>query len=79
MRWLKADLAAEEWCGGVSAKTLYLAVKNGRLKAARIGAGRNLLFCESWCDQWLLESAKASAPTAETRAWRTDRGDGSHA
>jgi excisionase family DNA binding protein len=51
--WHKAQYAAREWCGGVSTKTLYRAVRNGELKAARIGAGRNLLFCRDWCEDWL--------------------------
>ena len=57
MRWLKAEEAARAWAGGVSTKKLYEAVKAGRLKAARYGAGRNLLFCEEWVDAWLTGSA----------------------
>jgi hypothetical protein len=59
MVWMKAADAAREWCGGVDPKTLYRAVKDGKLKAARIGAGRNLLFCEQWCDEWLMASANS--------------------
>jgi hypothetical protein len=55
--WKKARSAAAEWCGGVSPKLLYAAVKSGDLKAARIGAGRNLLFCEEWIDEWLRSTA----------------------
>ncbi|MCC7034021.1 MAG: hypothetical protein IT179_14455 [Acidobacteria bacterium] len=54
MTWAKAEEAATKWAGGVSAKTLYREVKAERLKAARIGAGRNLLFCEMWIDEWLM-------------------------
>lgn len=61
MRWLKAKPAANEWAGRVSAKTLYRAVSAGQLKAARIGAGRNLLFCEEWIDDWLRASALRSS------------------
>jgi hypothetical protein len=57
MQWLKAADAAREWCGGVHPKTLYAAVKAGKLKAARIGAGRNLLFSDVWIDEWLQKSA----------------------
>ena len=46
MQWKKANEAAQYWCGNISPKVLYAAVKAGKLKAARIGAGRNLLFCE---------------------------------
>jgi excisionase family DNA binding protein len=56
--WKKADEAARDWAGGVSAKVLYAAVKSGKLRAARIGAGRNLLFSEQWIDEWLTSSAR---------------------
>jgi hypothetical protein len=64
MRWLRAKDAAREWCGGTSPKLLYKAVKRGELKAAPIGSGRNLLFCEPWIDEWLRASAerKKSGP-----------------
>ena len=61
MRWLKAADAAREWCGGVSPKLLYSAVKTGRLRAARIGAGRNLLFCEVHCTEWLMATVEPTA------------------
>jgi hypothetical protein len=54
--WKKVPAAAREWCGDISPKLVYAAVKTGKLKAARIGAGRNLLLCEQWCDEWLLSS-----------------------
>lgn len=56
MRWLKVPAAAEEWAGGVHPQTLYTAIRNGRLKAAHIGAGRNLLLCEAFVDEWLRGS-----------------------
>lgn len=65
MQWKKATEAARDWCGGVDEKTLYRAVKEGKLRAARIGAGRNLLFCEAWCDEWLTASANAPRSTGE--------------
>lgn len=61
MRWLKAPEAAQEWAGGISPKTLYRAVKKKQLRAARIGSGRNLLFCEEWITEWLQRSAGPSA------------------
>jgi hypothetical protein len=67
MRWLKAQDAAREWCGGVSAKLLYSAVKAGKLRAARIGAGRNLLFSEQWCSDWLIASATDATDTRGLR------------
>jgi hypothetical protein len=51
MRWMKVGPACEH-LGGVSAKTLYAAVRRGDCQAARIGAGRNLLFSEEWLDQY---------------------------
>ena len=57
MIWLKAPAAAREWAGGISAKQLYAAVRSGQLKAARIGAGRNLLFREDWVTDWLERTA----------------------
>ncbi len=58
MEWKKAPNAARDWCGGISDKALYAAVKAGRLKAAKVGISgtRNLLFCEKWCDEWLIDS-----------------------
>lgn len=53
MRWLKVADAAQEWVGGVNVKTLYAAIRAGHLRAARIGAGRNLLLCEEYIDEWL--------------------------
>ena len=58
MRWLKVEAAAQEWAGGLSAKTIYKAIRDGKLRAARIGAGRNLLVCEQFITDWLLASAK---------------------
>jgi hypothetical protein len=56
MAWMKVD-AARKYAGGVGRKVLYKAVASGRLKAARIGAGRSLLFCDTWIDEWLVASA----------------------
>jgi excisionase family DNA binding protein len=67
MRWLKVD-QAREYAGGVSRKTLYSAVAQDRLKAARVGAGRNLLFCEQWIDEWLRESAEEREPDKAVRS-----------
>jgi excisionase family DNA binding protein len=56
MRWMKAPQAAE-YLGGISVKTIYAAVRAGRLKAARIGAGRNVLFCAEWLDAYAMSTA----------------------
>ena len=60
MRWLKVD-AAREYAGGVSRKTICKAVNDGKLRVARIGAGRNWVTSTEWLDQWLTESSKAAA------------------
>ena len=56
MVWMKVDDACR-YAGGVSRKTLYAAVRAGCLRTAHIGAGRNMLFCAEWIDQWLRRSA----------------------
>jgi excisionase family DNA binding protein len=56
MRWMKIAPACE-YMGGISAKTLYAAVRKGECKAARIGAGRNLLFADAWLDAFLEQTA----------------------
>jgi excisionase family DNA binding protein len=63
MRWLKIQGACA-YAGDVSSKTIYAAVAAGRLKAARVGAGRNLMFSEEWIDDWL----RRSATTADERS-----------
>lgn len=73
MRWLKVPEAAREWAGGVNAKTLYAAIRTGKLQAARIGAGRNLLVCESYVDEWLTASATRDQPQGKTELPRIVR------
>lgn len=58
MVWRKVSDAAREWAGGVSEKTLYRAIRSGKLKAARIGAGRNVLLCEEFITEWLKASVR---------------------
>jgi excisionase family DNA binding protein len=54
MHWLKVRGAAQH-AGGVSERTVYQAIKAGKLRAARIGAGRNLVTSAEWVDLWLQE------------------------
>lgn len=61
MAWKKID-EARKYAGGVSRRLMYSAVAKGELKAARIGAGRNLLFLDSWIDQWLEARAESLVP-----------------
>lgn len=60
--------AAAAYAGGVNPKTLYAAVQRGDLKAARIGAGRNVLFCEAWIDEWLGATASAGRGPAPQKS-----------
>lgn len=57
MRWMKIDEACR-YAGGVSRKTLYSAIREGRLQAGRIGAGRNLVVSEMAIDRWLEDSRR---------------------
>jgi len=67
MAWMRVD-AARKYAGGLGRKTLYRAVAAGKLRAARIGAGRSLLFSDVWIDEWLL--ASAGETTAATGSGR---------
>jgi predicted DNA-binding transcriptional regulator AlpA len=58
MSWMKID-AARTYAGGISRKVIYRAVASGQLRAARIGTGRSLLFCEPWIDEWLRATVTA--------------------
>jgi hypothetical protein len=55
VEWKKIPDAAREWAA-VSPKTLYRAIQENKCKAARIGAGRNVLTCKEFVDEWLLAS-----------------------
>jgi excisionase family DNA binding protein len=61
MRWLKVRQAAE-YAGGLSARTVYAAIKAGKLRAARIGAGRSIVVAQEWVDAWLAEASADSTP-----------------
>jgi predicted DNA-binding transcriptional regulator AlpA len=60
-KWIKMT-AACAYAGGVSRKAMYRAIASGKLRAARIGAGRNMVFCEQWIDDWLSECANDRPP-----------------
>lgn len=64
MRWMKIDEACR-YAGGVSRKTVYAAIRAGRLEAGRIGAGRNLVVSDVAIDRWLEHARAASNPAAE--------------
>jgi excisionase family DNA binding protein len=63
--WLTVKQASKRaHCGP---KLLYREVNAGRLRAARVGAGRNLRLHVEWIDEWL----QSSALTGEQPARRT--------
>ena len=66
MRWMKIDEACR-YAGGVSRKTLYGAIRENRLEAGRIGAGRNLVLSDVAIDRW-LERARHDAKRADEHA-----------
>jgi excisionase family DNA binding protein len=73
MKWMKVD-EARRYAGGVSRKLIYRAVANGRLRAARVGTGRSLLFHDHWIDAWLVECATPTASAAESKELNTNNG-----
>ena len=42
---------------------------HGKLKAAHIGAGRNLLVCELFIDEWLNAAAATKPQAAPITVW----------
>ena len=59
MTWMKAAAAAR-YAGGVNTKLLYRAVRDGRLRCARVGLGRNVIPCDRWLDEWLASSSEST-------------------
>jgi excisionase family DNA binding protein len=54
-KWQTVDEAARHArCGK---RSIYLAVQQGRLRAARLGGRRELRFLLEWLDAWLLASS----------------------
>jgi hypothetical protein len=58
MEWKKVPDASKAWAGGTHPKAIYRAIYEGKCKAARIGAGRNLLVCEAFIDEWLKSTVR---------------------
>jgi excisionase family DNA binding protein len=52
--WLTTEQAASY--AQTSARTIYNAVREGKLRAARINGRRDLRFVAAWLDQWLESS-----------------------
>lgn len=61
MRWTKVPGAAKH-AGNISTRTIYQAIKDGKLKAARIGAGRSIVTSEEWVDLWLSACGGGDGP-----------------
>jgi hypothetical protein len=62
VRWMKIkpdEACAYSRCGE---KLLYREIRNGNLRAAHVGAGRNLITCDLWLDEYLESRA---TPTLE--------------
>jgi excisionase family DNA binding protein len=54
-KWLTVEEGAQHArCGK---RSLYLAVQQGKLRAARLGGRRELRFLAEWIDGWLLASS----------------------
>ena len=51
-RWLKIREAADRAC--CTPAKLHRAVKSGQLRAARKKGNGELVFLESWIDEWLV-------------------------
>jgi excisionase family DNA binding protein len=62
--WLTAAQAAKR--AHVGPETIYRAARASRLRHARVGGRRKLLFRADWIDQWL--DATAEGPIEVTRA-----------
>lgn len=76
--WLKVEDAAQHAKCGV--RSIYNAVQQGQLRAARLGGRRELRFLSEWVDAWLLASAtpvtiNASAPGDD---YPSDRVESAH-
>jgi excisionase family DNA binding protein len=53
--WLDVrEAATRAKCG---TRSIYNAVKTGRLQAAKLGGRRELRFLAEWIDTWLLETS----------------------
>ena len=53
--WMKISKGAKY--ADSSPKVLYSAARAGKLRVAKIGAGRNMITCDTWIDQWLQAAA----------------------
>lgn len=58
--WLTVDEAAARL--RISRKTVYRAVSEGKLRAARVGGRRALRFLAEWVDAFAIATADAERP-----------------
>jgi excisionase family DNA binding protein len=54
--WLTVAQAAAR--AQVSKPTIYTAIRTGKLKAAKLGAGRSVRLLDTWVDEWLIRCAE---------------------
>lgn len=52
--WTVKEAARHAKCG---TRSIYLAVRHGTLRAARLGGRRELRFLPAWIDAWLLAAS----------------------
>jgi hypothetical protein len=69
---MKVD-AACAYLGGISPKTLYRATRAGDCKAAKVGAGRNYLWCEEFLNDYAIRLANKPAKATQERPERQKR------
>jgi excisionase family DNA binding protein len=63
--WLTVrEAAGRARCGE---RSIYNAVRSGKLRAARLGGRRELRFLAEWIDAWLLESTTPVVLTVTVR------------
>lgn len=55
--WLTVAQAAKHASCGK--RSIYLAVQQRKLRAARLGGRRELRFLAEWVDSWLIETSKS--------------------
>ena len=67
--WLTVREAAQYARCGV--KVLYKEIKEGRLKAARIGGRREFRLLSAWLDDWLIETSRAARHPRTVRTCAT--------
>jgi len=58
---------AGRYLGNRSKRFVIREITAGRLRGARIGGRREVLTCDDWCDQWVLDQARPALVTTRRR------------